>query len=321
MEDRILLLIQGPVYTDLNGRSTFDVLEAIRILPDRARFFVVYSLWSDTPDDVKQQVAALTDRVIFTDKPAEPGAVNRNYQAQGICAGLRGVEDWNFRYCLKTRGDIILSPEFIKRVLAQADSGSEKLLVTNLFTRLEPFHLSDMIVFSTTENIRCFFLPAVAHYEDLYAPEVQFTRVFVRSKGLKYAMTQGSYFLFLREWVELEDFNAMRLQWLKEPNMNIKAHNRVPLILQDRDCGPILTRLVAPRFHRFLQRTRLPIRLIGSVMLIEDTLCRMACFYIPFIHWMGYPLQKDTPEYALPLLEASPGQALTDERGAVAVES
>ena len=318
MEDKILLLIQGPVYTNLNGRNAFDVLEAIHALPGRERFYVVYSLWRDTADDLRQRVAALTDCVILADKPLEAGAANRNYQAQGVYAGLIGIQYKNLRYCLKTRSDIVLSPKFVERVLAMADSGSEKLLVTNLFTRLEPFHISDMLVFSTTENVRCLFMPAVVHYEDLYAPEVQFARVFMRAKGLKYTMTQGDYFRFLRDWIELVDFNAMRLQWLKEPALEIKARNHARLIMEDRDCGPILTRILTTRFHQFLQKTRLPLGLIGSVMLLEDTLCRLACFYLPFIRWEGYPVQQNTPEYTLPILEAAQGQTRGSERSVVA---
>ena len=318
MSDPILLLAQGPVYTDLNGRSVFDVLEAIRALPNRERFFVAYSLWRDTPDDLIRKIAALTDQIVLTDRPTEPGAANRNLQAQGVSAGLNAMRERNFRYTVKTRSDIILSAEFARRVVEMADSGSEKLLVTNLFTRLEPFHLSDMIVASTTENIAHFFRPVAAHYEDLFSPEVQFCRVFVRSKGLKYTMRLGDYFRFLRDWVELTDFNEMRLQWLKEPNIQIKKLNQVNRILEDRDCGPVLTRLLTPRFHRFLQNTRLPAGLLACLLLQQDAAMRLACYYTPFFRWAGYPLQYGTPEYALPLVEAPRCSAAQGATGASA---
>ena len=314
MEDRILLIVQGPFHTDLRpvdpkmgnrGRSTLEVLEAINRLPTRPRFFVQYAMWRDEPEEIRAQAAALVDRVALIEKPAEPGSCHRNFQAHSVTAALADVEDRGFRYALKTRSDMILTAKFAERVLALADSGSEKLLVTNLFTRLEPFHLSDMIMASTPENIGAYYKVTPVHYEDLFSPEVQFCRVFVRSKGLKYAHRQRDYFQFLRDWVELADFNEMELQWFKIPEVNVKEWNRLCLIMEDRDCGPVLTRVLTPRLHRFLQKTRLPLNLVAAAILIYDIVYRNICFGTSLKYWLTYSVHKDGPEYMQPLPRAS----------------
>ena len=305
MDDRILLLIQGPVHTDLKGRSTFEVLEAINALPGRERLFVTYAMWRDEPDALKAKVAELVDHLTFANKPAEPGGCNRNYQAASVSAAIADVEHLGFRYALKTRSDMILSAKFLERVLAFAASGSEKLLVTNLFTRIEAFHVSDMILCSTLENVRDYYRAALVNYEDLFSPEVQFTRVFIRTRKLPFAMRQRDYFQFLREWVELVDFDEMGLKWLKSPLTSVRQCNRVNFIVEDRDCGPVLTRLVTPRFHRFLSKTRIPLNLIAAGYLIYDDLYRTVCFTSPFARWITYTINSGGPERYLKTRDAA----------------
>jgi hypothetical protein len=307
----VAILIQGPLARDVKGSSTVDILRSLNESSLRPRFHVVCAVWEDEDPERVKEIAPYADRVVTCRKPARVGAGNRNLQLRSVSCGLAEIETLNCKYVLKTRSDILLSDKFLAHLLALAGGGFEKLLVTNLVTRYESFHISDLMVFSTFENIKAYFDPREVYYEDVYSPEVQFARVFIRNKRLNYSMRLESYLLFLREWVELVDFNQQQLVWFthisndlneeekaggaggvaldkreRAENLRYATHAaRVYPILYDRDSGPISTRTVSVRFHRFLMKTKVPVSLIAVSLIIADTLWSFAlrCF-APFKH-------------------------------------
>ena len=313
MEDRIFVLIQGPFHTDLKGRSTSEVLQAINALPQRDRIFLAYALWEDESDAMKAEVARSVDEMISVRKPPVPGSCHRKYQQRSVSVGLKVAQERGFRYALKTRSDMMLSSKFMDAVLNFAASGSEKLLVTNLHTRYEPFHISDMIMASTVPNLQAFFRPARVYYEDAFSPEVEFSRVFIRTLGLKYHITLHEYLRFLRDWVELVDFNEMDLLWIKKPDKTVKQINRHKLVMLERDWGPLLTRLITRKAFVRLQNTRMSLRALGALLLISDATARMAVQHLPFLRYEEYGVHN-TQEYTLKIEDEDYESEDTPER-------
>jgi len=46
--------------------------------------------------------------------------------------------------------------------------------------------------------------------------------------------------------------------------------------MYDRDCGPVLCKLVSPRFVRFLRRTRIPLSVVAASLNVLDPLVEFA---------------------------------------------
>jgi hypothetical protein len=229
---------------------------------------------------------------------------------------LRELEKRGIQWAVKTRGDLILSDRFIERLLERTRQPDyHRLLVTNLFTRYEPYHISDLVVFSSTENLRCWFDPVPVFYEDLYSPEVQFARVFIRSRGLAYPMTLDHYFRFLRDWIELTDFYDEGLFWFKDGCRSIRTHNRINFIIYDRDAGPVLTQLMSVQFHQFLQRRSLGLNLLATGFLVADALKRYFVVTMPppFRRFCRYTVDNQGTEHSKPVAGASTKTAAVSE--------
>ncbi len=297
---RIGIAVQGPIYTDAKGNSTREVFEMLRNSPLRSRFYVVYAVWDDeTHSDLLGQIAPLADKIVRCRKPERSGSCHRNYQAHATSDALAEIARQGIPFALKTRSDLVLSDRFLETLLSRAEMpGYEKILVTNLFTRVEPFHISDLAVFSTTENLRLWFAPASVFYEDAFSPEVQFARVFVRSRRLKYAMTLDGYFRFLSDWVDLVDFFEQDLRWFKDIYGSIRAHNRKNFVMLDRDGGPVLSRLLSVRFHRFLQGKAHGLTLLATIILVHDAVQRYLVLTIPKTQHWHYTVDNKGAEHA-----------------------
>ncbi len=274
--NKIAILVQGPLYRDVNGYSSVDVLKRLNSSSLRSRFYVVCALWEDEPAEGVAEIAAHADKIVLCPKPERAGAGNRNYHRRGVSHGLEAIEDMGFTHVFKTRSDFLVPEAFLQRIVALADSGFEKVLVTNLFTRFEPFHISDMALFSTFTNIKHWFDQREVYYEDLYSPEVQFARAFVRNKGLEYSMRLESYLEFLRDWIELVDFEEEGFVWIKNLKVGRRAVNAGNSMIYDRDCGAILCKLINTGFHRFLQSTRIPLSFVSTALRVADPLVSFA---------------------------------------------
>lgn len=321
MVGKVAILAQGPIYADSNDSSTASVLRALQALEFRNRFYVICALWEDEPLELVKEIAGYADKVVICPKPALPGTGNRNYQKQGVSNALEAVASLNIQYVLKTRTDILLSEKFLRLILRRADSGFKKVLVTNVFTRYESFHISDLVLFSTYDNIKAWFDPREVYYEDLYSSEVQFSRVFIRNKKLNYTMRLENYLAFLRDWIEVVDWHEQELQWLKptkegyslgvrtlgelstalgdsdfgpllgkligpKPRRNLnKLRNLLTrtnfFILYDRDTGPIASRTISAQFYRFISVTRIPLPMIAAVLATSDLVLSFIVRYSP----------------------------------------
>ena len=272
---RILLLMQGPVYDDVNGYSTLDALRAIAASRFRDRLHVACAVWDDEQPDAVAAIRELADVVVACRKPSDPGSGNRNMLRAGVTQGLRATAALGFRHVLKTRTDFLLSEQLLGRVVALADADFARVLTTNVYTRFEPFHVSDMLLFTTVENMGYWFDPRPVFYEDAFAPEVQFARVFVRNRRLAYTMRLDDYLRFLRDWIELIDFAEAGIVWFKHPRVSRRLENRSHPLLLDRDGGPILGSLIGPRFVEFLRRTRTSPLAIATLISTCDPLARV----------------------------------------------
>ncbi len=280
--ERIGVVIQGPIQVNLNGHATREVVEALAKTPLRSRLFVVYAMWEDEPAVLRDTIVPLVDRVVLCKKPPRSGSCHRNYQAYAVQQGLRELERNGIAWALKTRSDLVLSTRFLALLLSRAESPEyDRVLVTNLYTRYEPFHISDIVVFSSTMNLLDWFNPASVFYEDLFSPEVQFTRVFIRRHRLDYPMTLSSYLRFLRDWIELVDFYEQELFWFKDGGSSIELYNRSRFILYDRDAGPVLTRLISVRFHRSLRQKAKGLNLLATYLLVSDAIQRYVFTVLP----------------------------------------
>lgn len=255
----------------------------------------------------------LADHVVHVERPTQAGSGNRTYQATGVQAGLRTLAELGVSHVLKTRSDVLLSDDFLGRVLAHAEAERPTLLATDLITRWEPFHLSDIVLAGRLEHLRSYFDTSIAYYEDGFSPEVEFTRRFVRSQGLDYTMRLEDWLRFLVDWVELVDFDEAGLAWLKRTGP-IRAHwySRSWPYLVDRDVGPVLGRPVHPAAVRWLGNTRLPLPLVAAVLRCADPLAELALRVVPFrVHErVGSPFHRywiapQTPEHARPLVPSS----------------
>jgi len=357
---KIAIVMQGPVHEDLDGFATVDILKFLCASELRHRFFVVCAVWEDELQTSVDVLARYADKVVLCPKPARAGAGNNNYQRQGVSCGLRAIEHLNFEYVLKTRSDIMLSETFLRGIVELADGGFKKVLATHLVTTLESFHISDFILFSTFENIAYWFDTREVYYEDVYSPEVQFTRTFIRNKGLNYTLRLEDYFTFLRDWIDYRDFDKEGLMWAKRFKSKIVArqharlnphiygddldaatgkvereyaesrHNsftpewytgikrKLPLKMDklltklffsrqmffyDRDCGPILSRLMSIRLYRFLTTTRISTSFIAALIISSDAMASFALRkFPPFKHrYYLYSVDPQTSEHAKPV--------------------
>lgn len=274
MAGRVLVVVQGPLYADLNGYSTADALRALGASAVRGRLHVVAAVWEAEPEAAVDAIRPLVDEVVRCRAPERPGVGKRNMLREGVSQALAAAEGRGFTHVLKTRSDFLLPERFLARVVALADAGFDRVLVTDVFTRFEPFHVSDMLMFSTYGVLRDWFDPRPVYYEDAAATEVQLARTFVRNRGLPYALRLEDYLRFLRDWVELVDFAGEGVRWFKIPAMSRRLINRLNPMPHDRDGGPLIGRLVSPRLVRLLRRTRVPPGLVAGVILTLDPLAR-----------------------------------------------
>ena len=153
---------------------------------------------------------------------------------------------------LKCRSDLLLSERYLDRIVTLASAGFDKLCTLNIYTRREPFHVSDFLVFGRKPWVAAYF--QTSHYQDLFSPEVEFTRCYIRARGLRYAHTLEDYLRFLRDEVEIVDFIECGLTWFKQPDMQEILTRHRP-VLGDRDVGPVLAKPVRPRFMRHIKRS------------------------------------------------------------------
>jgi hypothetical protein len=275
-------------------------VEALAASPLRNRLFVVYAMWADETPSLRDAIAPYVDRVVLCEKPARSGSCHRNYQAYATHQGLRELERNGITWALKTRSDLRLSDRFLELVLRRAETpGYHRVLVTNLFTRYEPFHISDIVVFSSTPNMLHWFNPAPVFYEDMFSPEVQFARLFIRGRKLAYPMTLVSYLRFLRDWIELVDFYEEGLFWFKNDHTSIRAHNRVNFVIYDREPGPVLTRLITVRFHQSLEKKVKGLNLMATRMMVSDAIQRYIFTVLPWFRYQhcGYTVDNQGKEH------------------------
>jgi hypothetical protein len=258
----------------------------------------VYAAWEDEKPSVLSALEPFVDKIVLCQKPARPGSCHRNFQSHATSEGLAHLNQQGIPFALKTRSDLVLSERFLHTLLGRTETSDyKKILVTNLLTRIEPFHVSDIAVFSTTENLRLWFAPAAVFYEDMFSPEVQFARTFVRARKLPYPMTLDGYLRFLAKWVDLVDFHEQELLWFKDIYGSIGAHNRNNFVMLDRDMGPVMSRLVSVRFHRFLQKRTQGLTLLATVILVHDVIQRYLLMTIPKRRWRHYNVDSRGPEY------------------------
>lgn len=252
----LAVLLQGPVHDDTNGYSTAGLLDRLNASRFRDRFLLVSVLWSDERPEAVAAVRSRVDEVVLAEKPAAHGNGNRNFQSTGVAAGLAHLEGRGVTHVLKSRHDFGLSERLLGEVVARADAGFAKVFVTNLFTRRETFHISDMLLFSTLENVRAWFDPRTVYYQDLYSAEVQFARCFVRNRRLPYRFTQVDYLRFLRDWVEMIEWTESGVTWFKHPLASRARANAEQPIIRDRDSGAYMAKLLPGDYPRRLQRYR-----------------------------------------------------------------
>lgn len=303
------LLVQGPLYDLGPGRSTLELLRSIASAPSRDRFVVVLATWTSEPAEVMAQLEPLVDRLVATQQPERAGSGNRNLQASGVNAGLAALADLGVKHAVKTRTDIMLGEQFLRLVLEHERRRDGRVLVTNLFTRWEPFHVSDFVVGGALHQIRAWFEPEAVYYEDAFSPEVQFTRCYVRNAGLPYTMRLQDYLAFLAERIDLADFDDAGLTWFKrDPAIRSHWYARALPALGDRDAGPLLGRMVTSRAHRWLRRTWVPRSFLAYGLRTLDPLAEAALSLLPApLHarvrspFHRYYLAHGVPEYDRPI--------------------
>lgn len=271
--NKTALVIQGPHSSNVNNYSTIQLLEELRSNKTvKEHFYLILSVWNDESIENLDKLKNLADKVVILKKPEYSGAGNRYLQANGVInAILEAEKDFNFDYVLKSRSDIKLSEKYLNYVIELKNNNFNKLLTTNIYTLLEPFHLSDLVMFSTKENIKAFYCNSQElYYEDLYSPEVQFTRAFIRKKQLNYYFKLEDYLKFLRDFVLLIDFKKWGLIWIKNDKICAKSFNSVPHIRTDRDAGVVLMECITESRFNFIKKTFIPLDLLAAYYLIKD---------------------------------------------------
>lgn len=194
---RIAIIVQGPIHP-----RTREALAFLNQSTHRKRLHIILVAWSSELPEVMDDLGSFADCVIRPTPLGEPGTCHRNWQAQGVHVGLQQVAGCT--YVLKCRSDLLLSDTYLEKIVALADAGFDGLCVLNIYTRREPFHVSDFLVFGRKPWVAAYF--QTSHYQDLFSPEVEFTRCYVRTRGLHYAHTLEDYLRFLRDEVEIIDF-------------------------------------------------------------------------------------------------------------------
>jgi hypothetical protein len=192
---------------------------------------------------------------------------------------------------------MLLSDKLFIELLRRADEGFDKLCVTNLFTRWEPFHISDMLVFSRYEHLQKYFGDYELFYEDLFSPEVEYSRGYIRARGLKYYHTFEDYCRFLKREIDLLDFDEIGVAWLKHPKLTWAECSTFRMVLLDRDSGPLLGRLISTKSHRRLQKAgRMHIRANALLVQIADPIMRRALLSCRAVRQCPY-FVYESPEF------------------------
>jgi hypothetical protein len=297
-QGRVLAVVQGPLFRRLGSASTFEVIERLTGSSQGEKIAVAVALWdSESRGDIRQ-IERLVDHVHVLKTPQRKGTCHRNWQAYAVASVLDAHKNDGFGHAFKCRSDMLLSNKYLEHVCQRAEEGFDKLCVTNLFTRYEAFHVSDMLVFSKYENLRHFFGDYELFYEDLYSPEVEYTRGYIRGLGLNYFHTLEDYFRFLKEQVELLDFEEMGLVWLKHPVLTPTFGNHLRPYMLDRDCGPWQAQLISKQFHEWLQKTSFRnVRRFALAMQVVDPILRRLLIKNPNIRQLPYFVDARSPEF------------------------
>jgi hypothetical protein len=203
------IVIQGPH----RGEFLRESLSALQ--PVRGKFHVVVSTWEgqNTSD-----LGGLADEVVLSRPPAFAGAYNLNLQSVSSVAGLRACSRAGVRWAIKSRTDFRLSREYLEQVAPKLPSG--KVVATNLFTKLVPFHLSDMVLGGEVAVLRDYFDLTGPGASPLDSPraEVAFTRQLVRRRYPAIDAdnpTMLGWMNFLSRHVSLLDYSKTGIVWEK----------------------------------------------------------------------------------------------------------
>lgn len=206
---KIGVVIQGPH----RGEFLRDSLSSIQSL--RPRFHLVVSTWEgqNTSD-----LGGLADEVVLSRPPAVAGAYNMNLQSVSSVAGLKACGRAGIRYAVKSRTDFRLSREYLDTVASRLPSG--KIIATNLFTKLVPFHLSDMTLAAEVAVLKDYFDFAGPNASPLDSPraEVAFTKQLLRRRFPAFEPdrpTTLGWMNFLCRHVALLDFSKTGIVWEK----------------------------------------------------------------------------------------------------------
>ena len=273
--NKLLLILQGPIFSPESGDGTFEIFKEINRFSLRNRINLVFAAWDDESNIQIERIRPLVDDLYLLKKPSRRGSCSRLWQQFAVAGTLKNYSPADYPFVVKSRSDLMLSEHFLGRLLDFMENGSFRLGSTNLFTRYEPFHLSDMVVFGPYQKISDYFGDFSLFYEDLFSPEVQFTRGYIRAQKLPYYYTLEDYFRFLAKEVELIDYDTSGLIWLKAASLTARSYSASKPILRDRDCGPVLCRLVSMPMYSFLRRTEARFaRIMAVTMMISDIVLR-----------------------------------------------
>ncbi|MFK8111130.1 MAG: WavE lipopolysaccharide synthesis family protein [Rubripirellula sp.] len=168
------IVMQGPVIE--RDDLTYETLQLYRRTMPHAK--LILSTWTDTDEAIKRRIEGLGVDVVVSDPPEHPGPQNLNLQVVSTHRGITEAKAAGCEFVMKTRADMRIhvsdADQFCRNMLEQFPitgdaSQRQRILVTEFATRLYlPFHLSDILMFGTTDDLLEYWTP------EMCGPEVHF---------------------------------------------------------------------------------------------------------------------------------------------------
>jgi hypothetical protein len=206
VSDQLSIVCQGPLPSPADQVRVFREMRFAKAMG----FRTILSTWENEviSDDARNSF----DTIVVS---ADPGTTRYNAYRQSI-SSLAGLA-----LCsgptLKTRTDIVLTGQFLAAIASDAERRG--ILVTNVFTRIHPYHLSDMVAFSSADILRDFY--AIENRTEAKDCEERFTLTLL---SRRFPSVYDAYFEpnkgeawrhFIDKEVTVWDFKAAGLEWLR----------------------------------------------------------------------------------------------------------
>lgn len=173
---------------------------------------VIWSSWEDTPQEVRDLLAAKKIPAIFAPYPAEQGMSKVNWQRTGFLNGLKLAREMGAKYVYKCRTDLDIPNLYsiLDELKSKCKNGGRKLNVL-CFDEWSN-GCCDFLFFGEIDEMELFW-----SFPDINVPsERGITPQYFKAKNISYNYSYNSLKQLIDTHINLYHKHEIPINWLKE---------------------------------------------------------------------------------------------------------